>query len=345
MDPALDSSETSILKRIDEQCVILPYPPTSYLTLLLPDEVTQAVSTYLNTVTFFLRLSRDDFTIASDVSSHQGSQMISFLTAYVNQRTDDIPTLSSPTLDKKIFDLIFRFVSEGRDISSSIDSRFILNVTRHWYYSHQLEVAALLARLWRRAKAKMLQEFSQLRDHYTSSFELIVIDDTRETWATLTGLRYMVSLNIEIVDLLVEGGGGFIESLHGLYNVYRTQFALDERLALLYFLYTVILSLAYRASDSSLGQSKKGKGPSGSSEALFFQVFDKIFSHPIREGRWDGFVEDINRETPFVEVITEWSEQWKGADETVEGLTSYLGHLRLSESTLQNEVTFTEGEV
>ena len=88
-----------------------------------------------------------------------------------------------------------------------------------------------------------------------------------------------------------------------------------------------MVSLAFRASESSTGQNKKGKGTAGSAETQFFQLFDNLFGVYARGGQFDVFIEDLNRETPFVEITREWAEGWKGADEAVENLTLYLGRL------------------
>src|SRR5437667_6135876 len=154
--------------------MIPPYPSPIYYPLLLPEEIVEAVQTYLFAVTSFLQLKRDDFTIASDVTCRAGGQILDFLSLYIDQRGSEIPIISSDALDEKIFNLIFRFVSEGRDISAWIDWRFVVGVTCGWYDSRQRELAALLVRAWRRAKSKLVEEFSQLRDYYIESFEHIV---------------------------------------------------------------------------------------------------------------------------------------------------------------------------
>ena len=300
--------------------MIPPFPPPDYYSLLLPDEIAEAVQTYLFAVITFLQLDRDDFTVASDISSRTGGEMIDFLTTYVSQRTNEIPLISSTTLDEKIFNLVFRFISEGRDISAWIDWRFVIAVTCGWYTSRQPELSALLVRLWRRARHKMVQEFSQLRDYYIESFEHIV------------------------VDILVDNDGEFLSALHGHYIIYRTHLVDSERKSLLYLFYTIIVSLAYRASESSVGQNKKGKGTAGSAESLYFRVFDRVFGEFIRGGRMDSFVEDINWETPCAEIMSEWTKEWKGADEAVEGLTLYLDRLRVDEYP-QEEDVFADEDV
>ena len=327
-----------------DQFVIPPYPSPDYYSLLLPDEIAEAVQTYLFTVITFLQLNRDDFTIASDITSQAGSQMIDFLTIYVSQRTIEIPSISSSTLDEKIFNLVFRFISEGRDISAWIDWRFVVAITCGWYTTRQSELSALLVRLWRRAKSKIAQEFSQLRDYYIESFEHIVLDDANDIIPTMTGLRYMVSMNDDIVDILVDNDGEFLSALHGHYNIYRAHLLDPERKSLLYLFYTIIVSLAYRASESSIGQNKKGKGTAGSAESLFFRVFDRVFGEFVRGGRMDSFVEDIDRETPFAEIMTEWAKEWKGADEAMEGLTLYLDRLKVDDQS-QGEEVFAEEDV
>ena len=167
--------------------------------------------------------------------------MIDFLTTYVSQRTNDIPIISSSILDEKIFNLVFRFVSEGRDISAWIDWRFVIAVTCGWYTTRQSELSALLVRLWRRAKTKMVQEFSQLRDYYIESFEHIVLDDANDITPTITGLRYMVSINSDIVDILVDNDGEFLSALHCHYNIYRTHLV-DSRKKVL----TLLILYYYR---------------------------------------------------------------------------------------------------
>ena len=318
--------------------MIPPFPPPDYYSLLLPDEIAEAVQTYLFAVITFLQLDRDDFTVASDISSRTGGEMIDFLTTYVSQRTNEIPLISSTTLDEKIFNLVFRFISEGRDISAWIDWRFVIAVTCGWYTSRQPELSALLVRLWRRARHKMVQEFSQLRDYYIESFEHIVFYDANNITRVLTGLRYMASLNGEIVDVLAENDGQFLSALSSYYNVYRAHLAGVERKSLLYLFYTIVVSLGYRVSETAVGQNKKGKGVPGFAETLFFGVFDKAFGEYFRGGRMDSFVEDIDRETPFSEIMSDWVKEWKGADEAIEGLTLYLDRLKADEHSVEGEV-------
>jgi hypothetical protein len=107
---------------------------------------------------------------------------------------------------------------------------------------------------------------------------------------------------------------------------------------MLYVFYTLIVCMAYRASESSVGQNKKGKGTAGSEENMFFRLFDRLFGD---YSRVDGFIEDINLETPFVEIMAEWVGAWKGADEAVEGLTLYLERVKVEEPQ-DAEVTFTD---
>jgi len=325
-----------------EQLVLPPYPSPGYFSLLLPEEISAAVQTYLYAVNLFLRLNRDDFTTASDITTQPGAQIIEFLTGYTNQRATHIPLLSSPSLDDKIFNLIFRFISEGRDISSWIDWRFVIGLVCGWYSSRQEELSALITRLWRRAKPKMMSEFEWLRDYYTESFEAIVLDDTSDITPTLTGLRYMVTLDKEIVGILIGEEGGFLGALHDHYIVYRTHLADEERKSVVYLVYTVIVSLAYRAAESSVGQNKKGKGAAGTAETLFFRIFEKMFGEYIH-GRYDALIEDMDRETPFAEIMTEWTKEWRGADEAVEGLTSYLERLKVEDAADgEGDMTFTE---
>ena len=211
-----------------------------------------------------------------------------------------------------------------------------------WYTSRPEELSALVTRLWRRAKTKMTSEFEWLRNYYTESFEAIVLDDTADVTPTLTGLRFMVTLDKEIVDILVDEEGEFLGALHDYYIVYRTHLADEERKSIIYLVYTIIVSLAYRASESSVGQNKKGKGAAGTAETLFFRLFDKLFGEYI-DGRYDALIEDMDRETPFADVMTEWTKEWKGADEAVEALTSYLERLKVEETADgEGDVTFTE---
>jgi hypothetical protein len=119
-------------------------------------------------------------------------------------------------------------------------------------------------------------------------------------------------------------------------------FSDSERKALLYLFYTILVSLAYRASESSVGQNKKGKRTAGSAESVFFRVFEKVFGEYVHGGRMDPFIEDIDMETPFAEIMTEWVQEWKGADEAIEGLTSYLERLKVAESSPVSEVSADE---
>ena len=230
-----------------------------------------------------------------------------------------------------MFNLIFRFISEGRDISSWIDWRFVLGLTCIWYDSRTPELSALITRLYRRARGKVIEEFETLRDAYSTSFESIILDEESNIATALTGLRYLVTLSAEIVDLLVDGDGQFLTVLHDAYDVYHAHLDDGEKKAILYLFYTTIASLAFRASESSTGQSKKGKGTSGSAETQFFQLFDNLFGVYARGGQFDVFIQDLNHETPFVEIMREWVEGWKGADEAIENLTLYLGRLNVED--------------
>lgn len=278
-------------------------------------------------MTLFLQLNKDEFIIASDTKTACGSRMVDFLQAYIQQRADDAASISSPTLDEKVFNLIFRSVSEGRDIASWIDWRFVLGVTCIWYDSRAAELSAMVTRLYRRARGKIVEEFTNLRDAYITSFESIILDDESNIAPTLTGLCYLVTLNGEIVELLVDGDGQFLTVLHDHYDIYRTHLDNMEKKAMLCLFYTIIVSLAFRASESSVGQNKKGKGTAGSAETQFFQLFDNLFGVYARGGQFDVFIEDLNRETPFLEIMREWVDEWKGADEAVENLTLYLGRV------------------
>lgn len=271
--------------------------------------------------------------------------MVDFLAAYVNQRASGTPSLSSPDLYEKTFRLIFRFISEGRDISTWIDWQLVVGVICSWYSSRPSELSTLLARLWRRAKSKMIQEFSQLRDHYIHSFESIILDDANDIVPTLTGLRYMVTLNDDIVDLLVDREGEFLTALHDEYTAYRTHLGESKRNAILYLFYTIVVSLAYRASKSSIVNNRKGKGTAGSTENLFFRLFDKLFNEYIRETHSDAFIDDINSATPFAEIMTEWVTEWKGPDEAVEGLSMYLERVKFEEQAQEETPTFEDANV
>ena len=328
-----------------DQLVIPPYPSPNILSLLLPDEIADATETYIFAVTLFLQLSKDEFIMASDTKSPCGSQMVDFLQIYVQQRVGQGTPISTSTLDEKVFNLIFRFVSEGRDISSWIDWRFVLGMTCIWYDSRAAELSAMITRLYRRAKAKMVEEFSTLRDAYISSFESIIMDDGSNIAPTLTGLRYLVTLNYEIVDLFVDGEGQFLTALHNHYDIYRTHLDDVEKKGILYLFYTTIVSLAFRASESSTGQNKKGKGTAGSAETQFFQLFDNLFRVYAQGGPFDVFIEDLNRETPFVEIMREWADGWKGADEAVESLTLYLGRVNEERSSSQSAELSSVGSV
>lgn len=339
VSPVISKTE---LESFLDQLILPPYPSQDYLTFLLPEEISAAVETYLYAVHLFLRLTRDDFITASDTTTQPGAQMMEFLSAYTAQRATQNPVLSSPSLDDKVFNLVFRFVSEGRDISAWLDWRFVIGVVCGWYTSRQEELSALLTRLWRRAKSKMMNEFEWLRNYYTESFEAIVLDDTADVTPTLTGLRFMVTLDKEIVDILVDEEGEFLGALHDHYIVYRTHLADDERKSIVYLVYTIIVSLAWRASESSIGQNKKGKGASGTAETLFFRLFEKLFGEYIH-GRYDALIEDMDRETPFAEIMAEWTKEWKGADEAVETLTSFLDRLKAEETPdREGDITFTE---
>lgn len=313
------------------QLVIPPYPTSTQLSFLLPDEIAEAAQTYLYAVTLFLQLDRDSFITASDIHSPPGQQMIALLASYVNQRVSETPSLCSPDFDEKIFNLIFRFISEGRDISIWLDWQFVINVTAAWYDSRQDELAALLSRTWRRARQKMILEFSQLKEFYMNSFESIVLDGSNALVATFNGLRCMVSLNNDIVDILVDREGELLITLHDHYSIYRVHLSEAERDSLLYLFYTILVSLAYRTSESSVGQSKKGKAAVGSAETLFFEIFDRLFGEYIREGSFDALIEDLSQETPFVEIMSEWIQDWKGAEEAVETLTEYISRIKIEE--------------
>jgi hypothetical protein len=318
--------------------VIPPYPSSTILSLLLPDELAEAAETYLFAVTLFLHLNRDEFILASDTKSPCGSQMVDFLHTYIQQRLlNNTVSLSTSTLDSKVFNLIFRFVSEGRDISSWIDWRFVLGLTCIWYDSRTTELSALITRLHRRARAKMVEELETLRDAYITSLESIILDEESNIAPTLTGLRYLVTLSTEILDLLVDGDGRFLAILHDAYDVYGAHLDDLEKRAILYLFYTIIASLAFRAAESSTGQNKKGKATAGSAETQFFQLFDNLLGMYARGGQVDIFIQDLNRETPFVEIMREWIEGWKGADEAVENLTLYLGRLTVEERPVSRD--------
>jgi hypothetical protein len=324
--------------------VIPPYPRSPYLSLLLPDEIAEAAEIYLYAVSIFLQLDKDAFILASDISTQPGTEMVNFLAQYVNERASNAPSLS-PELDDKVFNLIFRFVSEGRDISAWVDWVFVAGLTCGWYEGHrQSELAPLLTRLWRRARTKIDHEFVQLRDYYIQAFESIVMDEANDIVPTMTGLRYMVTLNNDIVDVLVDDDGEFLMALHSHYGAYRGHLNDLEKKAMMYLFYTIIVSLAYRASEASVGQNKKGKGTVGSAETLFFDIFEKLFTEYVR-GRYDALIEDVTHLTPFVEIMAEWIEGWKGADEAVETLMLYLERLKIEEPSEEVPASYTDGNV
>jgi hypothetical protein len=295
-------------------------------------------------VSIFLQLDKDEFILASDISIQPGTQMVNFLAQYVNQRASNAPSLS-PELDDKVFNLIFRFVSEGRDISAWVDWVFVVGLACGWYNSRrQSELAALFTRLWRRARTKIDHEFMQLRDFYIQAFESIVMDEANDIIPTMTGLRYLVTLNNDIVDLLVDNDGEFLMALHSHYGAYRGHLNDLEKRAMIYLFYTIIVTLAYRASEASVGQNKKGKGTVGSAETLFFEIFEKLFTEYVR-GRYDALIEDVSHLTPFVEIMTEWIEGWKGADEAVETLMLYLERLKVDEPSEEMPTSYTHGNV
>jgi hypothetical protein len=147
------------------------------------------------------------------------------------------------------------------------------------------------------------------------------------------------------VDLLVDKDRQFLSVLHEHYDIYRTHLDDVEKKAMLYLFYTIMVSLAFRASESSTGQNKKGKGTAGSAETQFFQLFDNLFGVYARGGQFDVFIEDLNRETPFVEITREWAEGWKGADEAVENLNLYLGRLTEERPSSQSAEQLSDGSV
>jgi len=313
--------------------LVIPLPPTlAQFSLLLPDEIAEAVKTYMYALQLLLQLDKDTFIAASAIYANPVQQMILLLFSHSGQISAPDPSSLSSGIDEKIFNLLFRFVSEGRDVSTWIDPEFILSVICCWYNSKALELSLLISRLWRRSRQKMTQEFTQLRDSYVNSFESIILDDSHHITVTFTGLRYMVTLNSDIVDLLLDPDGAFLSTLHDHYAVYRIHLSAEEREAIIYLFYTLLLNLAFRASESSLGQNKKGKAVVGSSETLFFQFFERFFSAYAHEGVYDEFIETLRIETPFVDVMTEWSDEWKGAEEPVETLKQYLTRVKLEES-------------
>jgi hypothetical protein len=310
---------------------VLPYPTPEYVSSLLPDEIAHAVQIYLYTTTALLHLPSTTFTATSDPATPRTAQILEFLHRYVSQRALAFPPVSSPSLDEKVLALIFRFVSEGRDIAAWIDWPFVLGVVGGWYDSRQDEVAALLGRLWRRARAKMGAEFEELRDEYCASLDLMIVDDANDIVPTLTALRYACTISPDLLAVLAADDNKFLLVLHTHYNLYRGHFSLDERHAVLYLCYTILVSLVYAASEAGVGQSKKGKGTAGAAEQGFVGAVGGVFGEFARGGRMDSFVEDLDSETPFREVMEEWLAQWKGADEPVEGLTAVIERLKMQD--------------
>jgi hypothetical protein len=177
----------------------------------------------------------------------------------------------------------------------------------------------------------MTIEFEGLRNWYIRSFQAILLDGSQKMVQTLTALRYMASLDPHIVDILLDADGEFLNTLHDHYGVYKVHLSAEEHDAILYLFYTVLMSLAFRASESSSAQNKKGKSVLGASDTLFFHLFDRVFGEYVWEGVSNEFVRGITEETPFVEVIAEWIERWKGADEPIETLRQYLARLKFEE--------------
>jgi hypothetical protein len=310
---------------------VLPYPTPEYVSSLLLDEIVHAVQIYLYTTTALLHLPSATFTTTSDPTAPRTAQILEFLKRYVSQRALAFPRVSSPSLDEKVFALIFRFVSEGRNIAAWIDWPFVLGVVSGWYESRQDQVAALLGRLWRRARGKMGAEFEALRNEYCSSFDLVILDDANDIVATLTAVRYACTLSAELLAVLSADDNKFLLVLYAHYNSYRGHFSLEERRAVLYLCYTILVNLGYAASEAGVGQSEKGKGTVGTAERGFVRAVEGVFGEFARGGRRDSFVEDLDSETPFRDIIEEWLAQWKGADEPVEGLSAAIGRLKMED--------------
>jgi len=311
--------------------VIPPFPTAAQLSQLLPDEIAEASDLYAYAIALYLQVDQDTFFTFSDVTSPPAKDMVRYLRGYVVQRILLDPSLAARHFDDRVFNVIYRFISEGTDISCWITWQFILGVVYSWYDSRQLEVSVLLGRLWRRAREKMTNEFSSLRDLYITSFQTILLDGSQHLIQTLTALRYMASMDSNIINILVDSDGEFLSILHHHYGVYKVHLSTEGHDAIIYFFYTVLMSLAFRASESSLVQNKKGKSVLGSSESLFFQLFDREFGEYIREGVYDEFIKGVTEGTPFVELITDWVNEWKGADEAIETLTQYLTRLKFDE--------------
>jgi hypothetical protein len=227
---------------------VLPYPTPEYVSSLLPAEIAYAVQIYLYMTTSLLHLPSTTFTATSDPKAPLTAQILEFLRLYVNQRAFSFPALSSPSLDEKVFALIFRFMSEGRDVGTWIDWPFVLGVVSGWYDSRRVEVAALLGRLWRRARGKMGAEFTHLRNEYASSLEFMILDDANDIVPTLTALRYALTLSPDLLTILMGDENKFLLVLVAHYNSYRVHFSQDERHAILYLCYTILVSLVYAAS-------------------------------------------------------------------------------------------------
>jgi hypothetical protein len=269
--------------------------------------------------------------MASDPTAPWIAQILEFLRRYVSQRALAFPAVSSPSLDEKVFALIFRFVSEGRDIAAWIDWPFVLGVVSGWYESQQDQVAALLGRLWRRARGRMGAEFEELRNEFCASLDLMIVDDENDIVPTLTALRYTCALSPDLLAVLTADDNKFLLVLYAHYNSYRGHFSLNERHVVLYLCYTILVCLAHAALEAGGGQSKKGKGTAGATERAFVGAVDGVFGEFARGGRMDSFVEDLDSETPFREVMEEWVAQWKGADEPVEGLTAVIERLKIED--------------
>ena len=214
--------------------------------------------------------------------------------------------------------------------------RFLIASVCAWYESHTREIAALLVLVFRRTKSKIGDQFSQFVSRYVESFESILSEERDEIDTAFTGFRYMATLNSEIVDLLISNDGAFLSSLHTHYNIYHTTLTQSEKAAILCLFYTILVNLAFRASESSSTQNKKGKSTSANSEQIFFHLFQKLFAEYTVSQSPDVFFEDLNSKTPFAQVLGQWTREWKGASEAIEEISNLLSQLTIQTSSPQN---------
>jgi hypothetical protein len=123
--------------------------------------------------------------------------------------------------------------------------------------------------------------------------------------------------------------GKFLGELHRHYNLYNSELTYTERKAIWDLVSTLMVSLAYRASESGVASNKKGKSAVGSAESLFFHIFDHLFSDSMQNSSPDAFVGDLNRETAFPEVVEDWAAKWEGAEEAIEVVVQALNRIQL----------------